>query len=79
VKYDHEQPTTILAYGVIFMGLAGAMVLVGWMLNKYVLVVLSLIGDLVVGVRILYLKSIVAIVIPGLFLCMIFLILFYSR
>ena len=35
------------------------------MLNKYVLFVLSSIGDLLVGVNILYLKCIVALIIPG--------------
>jgi hypothetical protein len=35
------------------------------MLNEYVLVILSLIEDLLIGVSTLYLKSIVALVIPG--------------
>jgi hypothetical protein len=55
----------ILAHGFILIGVAVTLVLVGWMLNEYVLVVLSSLGDLLVGVRTLYLKSIVALVIPG--------------
>lgn len=70
---------TGIAHGFILIGpamavtVAVALVLVGWMLNEYVLVVLSSTGDLLVGVRTLYLKNIVALVIPGAMLCMIYL------
>jgi hypothetical protein len=62
---------TGIAHGFILIGpamtvaVAVALVLVGCMLNEYVLVVLSSTGDLLVGVRTLYLKSIVTLAIPG--------------